>query len=341
MRCVGHRGLEETIVVPVQLGSSSDTIGDLLDKIRQRVHQVPPEEIESLHLDQGPTSCGRLHEDDPVDMLMDGDKLVCGPSEVLCRDAPRVSSSAPIASRPLAKRPKPAPAVEYVEYIEDDANPASLPPWRRLPEEPREAPPACLLSRARRLERSRSPRGLTISRDDTPPPPRSRGTQRSSGASAWASRSSAGTTRDDDADDYGQFGQKEGKWSPLLKAAYNGNLARVEEELEMGADVNGVVGGSGGKTAIYYAIRFEHVKVVRRLLQEPDLDVFKEMRGGKGWTTPIKAAYETGTSSQIWHAFLDAGFSSSDTDRTSDETPPDSDRDHWVHDRCDSRSLAY
>lgn len=101
-----------------------------------------------------------------------------------------------------------------------------------------------------------------------------------------------------------------GKWPPLLKAVYDGDLPRVRELLHAGEDVNCTMPGAGQKTPIYYAVRFEHTEIARLLLTIPGIDVHRQMRSGRGgsWTTPIEAAKEGGTTSGIYQVFVDEGL---------------------------------
>lgn len=101
-------------------------------------------------------------------------------------------------------------------------------------------------------------------------------------------------------------GRKGGRaWPPLLRAAYDGDLATVQAELRRGADVNVTMVGAGQKTPLYYATRFEYPSIVRLLLSQPGVDVNRQMRPSKGgsWTSPLIAAKEWGPSSAMYKVF--------------------------------------
>jgi len=76
VRCVSRSGAEEeTLVVPVPTAPGW-TVGNLLERVRQRARNVPAEDLEELELDaaQG----GRFFPEDQLeDVLQDGDLLLC------------------------------------------------------------------------------------------------------------------------------------------------------------------------------------------------------------------------------------------------------------------------
>ena len=66
------------------------------------------------------------------------------------------------------------------------------------------------------------------------------------------------------------------KWPPLLNAVMECDEVLTQELLEARADVN--CSGALQKTPIYYAIQFNNAELVRRLLQQPGIDIHKQMR---------------------------------------------------------------
>lgn len=98
---------------------------------------------------------------------------------------------------------------------------------------------------------------------------------------------------------------KKGKWTPFLRAVYDGDYERTRDLMAQGVDVNETMTGAGQKTAIYYSIVFEHVSILQLLLSAPDIDIHRQMRRGRSsvWTTPLDTAKDTGPGHPVYKAF--------------------------------------
>ncbi|CAE8664308.1 unnamed protein product, partial [Polarella glacialis] len=369
VRCVSRAGFEESLVVPLQ---SLQTVGDLLQLVRQRVRRVPAADVAELELD-GPAG-GRLYEEDELHSLLNvGDTIRSCPSEGFESPAapefpaPPTRTTRHLAGQRVGHRPawhRPGRSQEHAsenyvqqaaeEFDEDGQDLAMKIAIVSLREEASEdgsatppPPGSCGVDREgtfssiiERGEReflgSESAGGATSStrrsiqawqmpeREDVygsraPPPlpaedPRAhrRGAPLSdayclndddlAAMNAARSRSPRRSVTANNA----SWTEEDSKWPALLKAVYDGDMRRAQELLRRGADVNCV--GSGQRTPIYYAIRFETVDIARMLLRHPDIDLTLEMKAGKGWCTPLEAVKQTGAGTAIYKVFQEEGM---------------------------------
>mmetsp|Transcript_73005 Transcript_73005/g.144702 ORF Transcript_73005/g.144702 Transcript_73005/m.144702 type:complete len:391 (-) Transcript_73005:122-1294(-) len=276
VRCIAAGGEEEVLIVPV--GTSSWTIADLLTGIKDRVQYVPLDDLQELQLDDA--NGGRFHPSDLLTAVVkDSDLLRCAPAVRHRSTQPGVVSS----SNGRVDNHHNSQAINnndelragYTRVFGNDGE------TKEEDTDGSSTPPAQgnHLWEATRDERSRSPIRTV------PPVSTSLG-----GPAAVEGR--------------------EGKWPPLLRAAYEGDVETARTLLRERADINCTMPGAGQKTPIYYAIRFENPELVRLLLEHPDIDVNRQMRLGRSgsWTTPLEAAREAGVGSGVHQAFVDCGL---------------------------------
>jgi len=273
IRCVAATGEEEVLIVPVS--TSSWTIADLLTGIRDRVQYVPVDDLQELQVDDA--NRGRFHPSDALTTVVkDSDLLRCAPAPLR---RPKLPSSDVAASRPpdgqlqsggaasssnghVANRHNSQASnrndelqADYTRVFGNDG---------KTKEEDTDGS-STLPAQGNHFreasddQRSRSPI-RTVSTVSTFP----------GGLSAVEGR--------------------EGKWPPLLRAAYEGDVPTARTLLHEGVNINCTMPVAGQKTPIYYAILFENPELVLLLLQHPEIDVNRQMRLGRSgsWTTPLR-----------------------------------------------------